>query len=107
MVKIPAEAHAFKTKTIAEGMKIKSLAEALASCRSNWKSRSTSMILEALPHLAGEVASLLKRTKEIVVMGGEENRTNRQVTSSYRLLQEWYFWCIGEPARGYQNILNI
>ena len=40
-----------------------------------------SMVLEVLPHLAGEVASPLKRTKEIVVLGGEENRTNRQVTS--------------------------
>ena len=29
-VKIPAEAHAFKTKTIAKGMKVKRLAEAQA-----------------------------------------------------------------------------
>ena len=112
-VKIPAEAHAFETQTIAEGMKVKRLAEAQAIAEKIKKigkaeagaaeaigkaeakgmkmkaeaykeygdAALVSMVLEVLPHLAGEVASPLKRTKEIVVLGGEENRTNRQVTS--------------------------
>ena len=109
----PAEAHAFETRTIAEGMKVKRLAEAQAIAEKIKKigkaeagaaeaigkaeakgmkmkaeaykeygdAALVSMVLEVLPHLAGEVASPLKRTKEIVVLGGEENRTNRQVTS--------------------------
>ena len=112
-VKVPAEAFAFRTKTIAEGMKFQMLAEAQAESEKiklNGKAEAgaaeaigkaeaagmkmkaeaykeygdaalVSMVLEVLPHLAGEVASPLKRTREMVVMGGEQNRTNRQVTS--------------------------
>ena len=98
MVRIPAEAEAFKTKTIAEGMKNKMLAEAQADAervkqlgKAEASAREAigkaeahgmkmkaeaykeygdaalvSMVLEVLPHLAGEVASPLKKTKEIV-----------------------------------------
>ena len=63
-------------KAEANGMKMK--AEAY---KEYGDAALVSMVLEVLPHLAGEVASPLKRTKEIIVTGGEQSATNKQVTN--------------------------
>jgi len=59
----------------AQGMKVK--AEAY---KQYGDAAPVSMVLEVLPHLAGEVAAPLERTNEIVIVGGS-NPVNKQITS--------------------------
>merc|ERR1719336_808686 len=95
-VKLPAEAEAFKVQTAkAEGEKIKLIggaearaveavgkaeAESMRLKASAYKQYGDaavmSLVLEALPAIAAEVAAPLAKTDEIVLIGGNNNTTN-------------------------------
>merc|ERR1712088_426734 len=96
-VKLPAEAEAFKVQTVAkaEGEKIKLIggaearaveavgkaeAESMRLKASAYKQYGDaavmSLVLEALPAIAAEVAAPLSKTEEIVLIGGNNNTTN-------------------------------
>merc|ERR1712244_117941 len=94
-VKLPAEAEAFKVQTVAEGEKIKLIggaearaveavgkaeAESMRLKASAYKQYGDaavmSLVLEALPAIAAEVAAPLAKTEEIVLIGGNNNTTN-------------------------------
>merc|ERR1719492_58427 len=101
-VKLPAEAEAFKVQTVAEGNrtrvvetakaegeKIKLIggAEARAVEAESMRLKASayrqygdaavmSLVLEALPAIAAEVAAPLAKTEEIVLIGGNNNTTN-------------------------------
>merc|ERR1719168_63083 len=70
-VKLPAEAEAFKVQTVAEGMRLKA-----AAYKNYGDAAVMSLVLEALPSIAAEVAAPLARTDEIVLIGGSNNTTN-------------------------------
>merc|ERR1711874_643801 len=94
-VKLPAEAEAFKVQTVAEGNrtrvaetakaegeKIKLIggAESMrlkASANKQYGDAAVmSLVLEALPAIAAEVAAPLAKTEEIVLIGCNNNTTN-------------------------------
>merc|ERR1740123_2059198 len=107
-VKLPAEAEAFKVKTVAEGNRTrvvetakaegekikliggaearaveavgKAEAESMRLKASAYKQHGDaavmSLVLEALPSIAAEVAAPLAKTDEIVIIGGGNNTTN-------------------------------
>merc|ERR1712061_773461 len=107
-VKLPAEAHAYKTQVIAEGNRTRVLetakaegekikliggaearaveavgkaeAESMRLKASAYKQYGDaavmSLVLEALPSIAAEVAAPLAKTEEIVLIGGNNNTTN-------------------------------
>merc|ERR1719228_1108276 len=70
-VKLPAEAEAFKVQTEAEGMRLKA-----AAYKNYGDAAVMSLVLEALPSIAAEVAAPLAKTDEIVLIGGNNNTTN-------------------------------
>merc|ERR1712244_16317 len=93
-VKLPAEAEAFKVQTVAEGEKIKLIggaearaveavgkaeAESMRLEASAYKQYGDaavmSLVLEALPAIAAEVAAPLAKTDEIVLIGGSDRTT--------------------------------
>merc|ERR1719447_1773658 len=107
-IKLPAEAEAYKTQTVAEGNRTKTVeaaraegekirligaadaraveavgraeAEGMRLKASAYKQYGDaavmSLVLEALPSIAAEVAAPLSRTDEIVLIGGNNNTTN-------------------------------
>merc|ERR1711988_1895292 len=98
-VKLPAEAEAFKVQTVAEGNRTKVVetakaegekikliggAEAraveavgkAAAYKNYGDAAVMSLVLEALPSIAAEVAAPLAKTDEIVLIGGNNNTTN-------------------------------
>merc|ERR1719234_2930769 len=107
-VRLPAEAEAYKTQTVAEGNRTKTVeaaraegekikliggaeakaveavgraeAESMRMKASAYKQYGDaavmSLVLEALPSIAAEVAAPLAKTDEIVLIGGGNNTTN-------------------------------
>merc|ERR1711973_349480 len=83
-VRLPAEAEAYKVQTVAEGNRTKVVgraeAESMRMKASAYKQYGDaavmSLVLEALPSIAAEVAAPLSRTDEIVLIGGNNNTTN-------------------------------
>merc|ERR1712209_278091 len=85
-VKLPAEAESYKVQTIAEGKRTQTVEAARAEAKSMRMKASAyrqygdaavmSLVLEALPSIAAEVAAPLARTDEIVLIGGSNNTTN-------------------------------
>merc|ERR1711988_1902296 len=106
-VKLPAEAHAYKTQVIAEGQRTQTIEAAKAEAESvrligaaeataieavgkaeaqamTMKAKAysqygdaaiMSLIVEALPKIAAEVAAPLSKTEEIVLLGGADRTT--------------------------------
>merc|ERR1711879_707789 len=96
-VKLPAEAEGYKVQTIAEGKRTQTVdaakaegekikliggaeAESMRLKASAYKQYGDaavmSLVLEALPAIAAEVAAPLAKTDEIVLIGGGNNTTN-------------------------------
>merc|ERR1719438_15553 len=85
-VKLPAEAEAYKVQTVAEGNRTKVVESAKADGEKMRLKASAykqygdaavmSLVLEALPSIAAEVAAPLAKTDEIVLIGGGNNTTN-------------------------------
>merc|ERR1719461_1125731 len=94
-VKLPAEAEAFKVQTVAEGNRTKVVETAkaegekikliggaegmrlkAAAYKNYGDAAVMSLVLEALPSIAAEVAAPLAKTDEIVLIGGNNNTTN-------------------------------
>merc|ERR1719219_2445631 len=86
-VKLPAEAQAYKTQIIAEGQRTqvieavgKAEAEAMklkAKAYSQYGDAAImSLIVEAMPKIAAEVAAPLGKTEEILLLGGADRTTN-------------------------------
>merc|ERR1711963_156732 len=95
-VKLPAEAHAYKTQVIAEGQRTQTIEAAKAEATAieavgkaeaqamTMKAKAysqygdaaiMSLIVEALPKIAAEVAAPLSKTEEIVLLGGADRTT--------------------------------
>merc|ERR1719219_2992593 len=78
-VKLPSEAEAYKVQTVAEGNRTR-VAESMRLKASAYKQYGDaavmSLVLEALPSIAAEVAAPLSKTEEIVLIGGNNNTTN-------------------------------
>ncbi|CAM9960153.1 flotillin-2 isoform X1 [Lethenteron reissneri] len=77
-----AEAAAIEAIGRAEAEEMRLKAEAY---KQYGKAAITSMVLDALPKIAAEVAAPLQKIDEIVILGGDGNRTTTEVT---RLLAE-------------------
>merc|ERR1719369_1223474 len=89
-VRLPAEAEAYKVQTVAEGNRTKTAeaveavgraeAESMRMKASAYKQYGdaaiTSLVLEALPQIAAEVAAPLAKTDEIVLIGGSDRTTD-------------------------------
>merc|ERR1719420_1428299 len=83
-VKLPSEAEAYKVQTVAEGNRTRVVesakAESMRLKASAYKQYGDaavmSLVLEALPSIAAEVAAPLAKTDEIVLIGGGNNTTN-------------------------------
>eukprot|EP00043_Microstomoeca_roanoka_P006591 m.64106 g.64106 ORF g.64106 m.64106 type:complete len:438 (+) comp13476_c0_seq1:65-1378(+) len=82
------DAEAIKAVGAAEAFSIKAIGEAKASAmaaradafKTYGKAATTSLILEALPKIAAEVAAPLAKTKEIVVLSGDTQSVAGQVS---------------------------
>merc|ERR550519_2693981 len=95
-VRLPAEAEAYKVQTVAEGNRTKTVeaaradgekirligaaeAERMRMKASAYKQYGDaaimSLVLEALPQIAAEVAAPLAKTDEIVLIGGSDRTT--------------------------------
>merc|ERR1712183_268985 len=106
-VKLPAEAHAYKTQVIAEGQRTQTIEAAKAEAESvrligaaeataieavgkaeaqamTMKAKAysqygdaaiMSLIVEAMPKIAAEIAAPLGKTEEIVLLGGADRTT--------------------------------
>merc|ERR1719158_2046992 len=86
-VRLPAEAEAYKVQTVAEGNRTKTVeavgraeAESMRMKASAYKQYGDaaimSLVLEALPQIAAEVAAPLAKTDEIVLIGGSDRTTD-------------------------------